>query len=168
MIVIGIDPGIKGGIAFYRPYDKRLKVFDMPVMQRADGREQVNASQLTNMVSRFVKQKASSIAIVERVHAMTYIDRMGNRRGQGAKSSFNFGMSAGVVYGVLAAHWIRIIEVEPAVWKVLLSLSADKNLSMQKARDLFPRYASEFVGRKDGRAEAALLAWFGAERFLQA
>jgi hypothetical protein len=78
---------------------------------------------------------------------------------------FKFGFTAGALAGVVAASYIPMHLVKPAVWKGLMGLSHDKKLSLAKATALYPS-ASHYWRRAkdDGRAEAVLLAHFGAER----
>ena len=166
MIIIGIDPGIKGAIAFYRPQDGKLKIYDMPKLEKENGRWEVDSMGVTKLVSRYVKGLASSIAVIEDVSAMTYVDAKGNKRGQGAAASFAFGKGVGQLLGVLAAHWIRVIPVKPSVWKSLMNVSSDKSTSIALARERFPKYCNYFAKKSsDGRAEAALLCLFAVERF---
>lgn len=77
---------------------------------------------------------------------------------------FNFGRSYGVVEGVLLAHDTVVRRVKPAAWKVSMGLMGkDKNASRAKAREYFPDQ-ERFFKRvcDDGRAEAVLLAVYGA------
>jgi len=54
--------------------------------------------------------------------------------------------------------------VRPQVWKGKFGLRQDKGHSRVIAARRFPSYAREFCARKDeGKAEAALIALFGAE-----
>ena len=72
------------------------------------------------------------------------------------------------VYGTLkgALQWrdIPFQEVRPSKWKPALNLSGDKNASREMAMQLWPDQAHLFKRVKDdGRAEAALLAWWAAK-----
>lgn len=168
MIVIGIDPGISGALAFVRAEDRAAKVFDMPLLRKKSGRSEVDGAQLAALFRKFTVFGAEkALAVVEEVGAMTYVDRFGQRRGQGASSSFAFGKSFGVILGTLHSHQVKVILIKPAVWKSLLNLNSDKNISRVRAREKFPRLASELERVKDdGRAEALLLASIGLERFV--
>ena len=93
MIIIGIDPGVSGGISILEN-KKVIEVFDMPTM--IDGKKnkrQVNGSQVTNIIKENVHtNKETSCVVVEHVNAMP---------GQGVTSMFNFGQSFGVIKGSL-------------------------------------------------------------------
>jgi hypothetical protein len=164
---IGIDPGIKGAIAFYDAGSENyLRVFDMPTTwgyerkaSKSHGskqrRSQVDAVAVADIFSNFTTP--GSLALIEEVHAMP---------NDGGVQAFAFGRSYGVVLGVLAAQGIVVKTVRPSVWKSLMNLSSDKSASIGKAVYQFPKYAHMF-GRKmdDGRAEAAILAYFGHYQF---
>jgi crossover junction endodeoxyribonuclease RuvC len=91
---------------------------------------------------------------VEIVHAMPK---------QGVSSSFNFGMSYGVALGVIGALKIPVVHVSPTKWKKYFGLSADKEEARALAISKWPA-SLHFRRKKDnGRAEAGLLALYGAQ-----
>lgn len=145
--IMGIDPGLSGAIAFLFVDDPhRVAVEDMPVV---DGN--VSASLLAQKIKAF----APSYAVIEHVHAMPK---------QGVSSTFNFGKAFGQVIGVGGALNIPLHFVTPAKWKKRFLLSADKEEARAMALRLFPACAASFARKKDhGRAEAALIAKYGAE-----
>ncbi|MCP1931800.1 hypothetical protein [Bradyrhizobium elkanii] len=145
--ILGIDPGMSGAIAFYFPdHPERVSVEDMPI---AAG--DVDA---VNLAKRVVAM-APDLAFLERVGAMP---------GQGVSSTFKFGRAYGVVLGVIGAATIPLHLVTPAKWKAHLRLSADKEEARALALRLFPACGDHFKRKKDhGRAEAALIARYGAE-----
>ena len=153
-MIIGIDPGFTGAIAFLSSGDyTNLVIEDLPT-HLVIGRPQIDPIALSEIVSRNTQFAPSQIkCYIEDVHAMP---------GQGLVSTFRFGYGAGVVYGVLASYTnIDVIRIKPAVWKASLGLSANKKQSLERARKLFPRYREYFKRVKDdGRAEAALIAYF--------
>jgi crossover junction endodeoxyribonuclease RuvC len=143
---MGVDPGISGAIAFYYPeHPDNVAVYDMPSI----GKE-VNCAELTALI----RQYRPDYAVVESVHAMPK---------QGVSSSFNFGMSYGMARGVIAACGVPQQLVAPTKWKKFFALTADKDTSRRLAILTWP--GSEHFNRKkdDGRAEAALLAVYGAK-----
>ena len=132
-----------------------LIVADMPgasVRVGKHNRRQVSEYFLADLLSRWTPD----VAWIERVHALP---------GQGVTSSFSFGLSYGLVRGVLAGHGVPLSLVTPNEWKRLFRLSSDKNESRFMAARLFPTNAASFARVKDdGRAEASLLALFGARQ----
>ncbi len=146
-IVMGVDPGISGAIAFYFPMvPSRISVDDVPV---AGG--EINVQE----VGRLIRIHRPTLAVIERVSAMP---------GNGAVSMFNFGRSYGDVRGAIGALDIPMHFVTPGKWKKHFGLTADKDQSRLRAIRMFPSVAEQFKRKKDdGRAEAALLALYGAE-----
>lgn len=145
--ILGVDPGLSGAVAFYFPaHPERVAVEDMPV---AGG--EVSAALLAEIVVSF----QPSLAVIEQVAA---------GHGWGRSACFNFGRSVGDVRGVLGALAIPIKYVSPKAWKKHYHLPADKDESRARALQLFPSCAEHFKRKKDdGRAEAALIAKYGAE-----
>lgn len=149
-IVCGIDPGISGAVAFYFPIAQgRIAVDDVPV---AGG--EINVAEL----ARLIRIHRPTLAVIERVSAMP---------GQGVVSMFNFGRSYGDVRGVIGAMEIPLHFVTPQKWKKYFGLSSDKDECRLRAIRMFPSVAESFKLKKhDGRAEAALIALYGAEVLL--
>jgi crossover junction endodeoxyribonuclease RuvC len=147
--VLGIDPGLHGALALLdTEFDENIVVRDMPIAKSSRRNELVGA-----WLARIVRDLAPHEVYLERVHALPR---------QGVSSSFGFGMTYGMTRGVLAALGIPTHLVTPNEWKRALRLGADKSAARAMAANLFARDASLFVRVKDdGRAEAALLAYFG-------
>lgn len=83
--------------------------------------------------------------------------------------AFNFGVSAGVVHGVLGALSVPMSLVSPGVWKPAMGLrrglnesqSQNKTRARELAMKLWPLQAGMFkLIKNHDRAEAALLARF--------
>lgn len=169
--VLGIDPGKSGAIAVLDASSRSLVlVQDLPLTWRtlADGRTK-RSSLDAYTLGMLIDSHASEtlLAVVEEVSAMTYVNRAGELRGQGAAASFAFGQVYGEIIGCLSTCLIPTLYTRPAVWKSLMNLSRDKDESRRKAMHLFPAFSPSFSRKKDdGRAEAALLAWFGATHLI--
>jgi crossover junction endodeoxyribonuclease RuvC len=98
------------------------------------------------------------------LNPQAWVEQVATRPGEGAVGAFSFGKSYGLVLGVLAAHFIKIEHVTPASWKTALKVKGDKDVSRQRASALFPTYSGLWARvRDDGRAEAALIAYYGAQ-----
>ena len=75
---------------------------------------------------------------------------------------FNFGKSYGMVLGVIAALDYPLHYVTPQQWQRDLKVEAGKDGNRARAMQLMPAYAQEFKRRRDdGRADAALIAYWG-------
>lgn len=155
MRVLGVDPGAAGALAMLDTELSALVVCDMPnaiVKTGRTSRVQISEFWLATQLETWQPDRAW----IERVHAMPK---------QGVSSSFSFGLSYGVVRGVLAGLGIPTQLVTPQEWKKSFRLGPSKNEARLIAARLFPASAASFARAKDdGRAEAALLALFGANQ----
>lgn len=150
MMVLGVDPGLTGAVAFFDPDNGLLMVLDMPTVEVIrNGKKKNEVS--PQMLAAIIRKHAVDRAMIERVGAMP---------GQGVTSVFSFGRSVGVVEGVLAALEIPTTIVPPQTWQKAVNLRGGKDGSRARAAELFPRDAGLFARKKDdGRADAALIAW---------
>lgn len=85
------------------------------------------------------------------------IEQVGVMPGQGISSTGRFMRAAGAIetVGLLMAK--KVIFVRPQAWKKAMAVTADKETSLNLARQLFP--AASLLRKKDhGRAEALLIA----------
>lgn len=156
-LIAGVDPGLSGAVSVFRPHDSLpVQVIDMPTHEITINRKKKRRLDLSAL-ARFVDLYAKDIALVviENVNALP---------AQGVTSVFNFGYATGAITGIFAANFVPMHSVVPSVWKRELNLSADKDASRALASRMFPA-ASHLWARKkdDGRAEATLLAWYGAK-----
>jgi len=150
--VIGIDPGISGAISVFDWYIKSLlEVYDMPTLEVDSGKTKkrhISAVTLRDILEIY----PDSHVVVEKVGAMP---------GQGVSSMFNFGRSAGIIEGVVAALRMSSTYVTPATWTKAVGRAAGKDASRMRAMELFPTRAELFKRAKDdGRADAALIAYW--------
>ena len=149
-MILGIDPGLGGALALYEPKPLNVIVVDMPVLQLKKKALDLYA------LARWFDIHAGLItrAIIEDPHAMP---------GQGVSSMFKFGHACGVVQAMTAAHFVPMRLVSPSHWKQRMQVTADKDSSRLRASQLFPAFSHLwFRSRDDGRAEAVLIAVFGA------
>ena len=155
-MILGIDPGLSGALAFFDYEKGQLTIFDMPVHEverNGKSKREVSPQRLAMLVRGIDVRRA----IVEKVAA---------RPGQGVTSMFGFGRSFGVEEGVLAALNIPVTYVTPQQWRKATQVREGKHGSRQRATELFPKHAGEFARVKDdGRAEASLIAYHGALKF---
>ena len=160
MLIIGIDPGIKGAICILKD-GVVIDVFDMPVMPVGKkNKSQVNGSQIYNEIQKVIENedKQDIKVIIEQVSAMP---------GQGVTSMFNFGQSFGVLKGICSAMQLSMYFVRPAKWKKYYNLiNAEKDASRTKAIEIFPYISSQLSRKKDGnKADAALIASYFYETY---
>ena len=159
MLIIGIDPGITGGISILKN-KKVLEVYDTPTM--IDGKKnkrQVNGSQITNIIKEQLKNDNEVMVVVEHVNAMP---------GQGVTSMFNFGQSFGVIKGICSALSIPIYFVRPAKWKKYFNLiKTNKEASRTKVIEIYPEISNKLSRKKDSnKADAILIARYFTDTHL--
>ena len=155
MIIIGIDPGIKGAICILKD-GKILDVFDMPTMPVGKkNKSQVNGSQIYNEIKKATinEEKTNIKVVIEQVSAMP---------GQGVTSMFNFGQSFGILKGIFSAMQIPMDFVSPVKWKKHFNLiNTQKDSSRTKAIEFFPYISHKLSRKKDAnKADAILIASF--------
>ena len=155
MRVLGVDPGATGALALWDTELQALAVCDMPSAVVPVGKR-IRRELSEAMLAYTLAEWEPDCAWIERVHALPK---------QGVTSSFSFGVAYGLVRGVLAAMRVPVTRVTPNEWKKHFRLGADKNEARLTAARLVPANAGDFSRvRDDGRAEAALLALFGAQQ----
>jgi hypothetical protein len=145
-VIIGIDPGKQGGIAYLS--ELTVKVIDMPMLT-------VKGKQIyaPNLIVEALDKKDVELVVVEEQHAFPKL---------GSKTSFSTGMGYGLLRGILAALRHKTEIVSSVAWKKAMFLTSDKDNSRVKAMELFPALTDDLARVKDdGRAEAVLLAEYG-------
>lgn len=152
-LFIGIDPGLHGAIAVYGTTSDTVDVYDIPTHEltvNGKNRLQIDKHQLRNLLLA----AGCNRAFVEDVHSMPK---------QGVASSFKFGFVAGCIQQAVVDAGFELVLVQPAVWKRRFNLTSDKDASRARASELLPAHAHLWPLKKhDGRAEAALIALYGA------
>jgi crossover junction endodeoxyribonuclease RuvC len=156
MKILGIDPGIYGGLAIVEIVDGAapalLDAIDIPVAGvKAKERVDVLA------IRTWIEPHQLAHAYIERAQAMPK---------QGASSGFKYGRAVGALEAAIACCAIPMTIVEPSVWKRAHHLPGkDKEAARQRALMLFPSAHALLARKMDhGRAEAALIALTGAPR----
>ena len=156
MKIIGIDPGLSGGIAVLE--NKRvLSIFDMPVMSEGKkNKRQLNSAQLVMIIKENIQSNDEVVVVVEQVNAMP---------GKGVTSMFNFGQTFGAIKGVCAALGLPIFFVRPSKWKKHFELiNSSKDSSRTKAIEMYPAFSNQLAKKKDvNKSDAILIARFYTE-----
>ena len=160
MLIIGIDPGATGALAFYYTGQRALQIVDTPVVHITRGKRNVSHVDPAGLATE-IRNRVECLTALSEVHA--YVERVGSMPGQGVASMFAFGRAAGVIEGVLAGLGVPFTLVPPTTWIKFAAVVGGKDGSRQRAGQLFPASADLFSRVKDdGRADAALLAYYGA------
>jgi len=152
MSILGIDPGINGGLALISDdgamaeYIPTLGGYiDLPTL------------------ATWLRENQTRIdgAYLEHVHAIF---------GSSAGNTFTFGRVFGAVEALLAALKIPYVLVQPKVWQKVIHAGIDKNLKAKEksriaASRLFPNIDLRATERSkvphDGMTDALLIAEYG-------
>ena len=153
-MIVGIDPGQTGGIAYIDIVSGAADAIPMPLTgKEIDGHELANS----------LRGRSINTVILEKVHAMPK---------QGVSSTFKFGMGFGLVIGVCEALGIPYRLVTPQAWKkvVLAGTAKDKDAAVTFVRRAYPSI-NLTPGRKrvphDGIADAMCMAEYGRQLMAQ-
>jgi crossover junction endodeoxyribonuclease RuvC len=150
MKILGVDPGIRGGLAIVLIVDgaapRLIDAIDIPTVGIKAG-ERIDAI----AVRSWIETHCPDHALVERGQALPR---------QGGSSGFKFGRACGAIEAAIALCNVPLTIVEPSQWKKLHGLRGkDKEQSRQRTLQLFPGAHSLLARKKDHqRAEAALIA----------
>jgi len=154
MIILGIDPGLSGAMAFLDTDTGIIAVEDMPTVE----------VKRNNKLKREVSPQLVAAIIIKRHVGAAYLEKVNAMAGQGVSSVFSFGRSAGIMEGVLAAFDIPTTLVTPQAWQKAMNVRDGKDGSRERAMQLFPASAELFQRKKDdGRSDAALIAKYGSQ-----
>jgi len=163
-LVLGIDPGLTGALALYAGGDT-LIVHDMPTQV---------VKKKTRLDLEVLDACFRSLAAEWHVDRV-YVERVGAMPKQGVAGSFQFGFVAGALHALVVTHFgaSKCRLVTPHQWKFAVGIHANpeadkkarKAMSRARAIELLPSHAHLFARTKDdGRAEAALIALYGAQQ----
>jgi len=156
MLVLGIDPGLDGALALLDSELNLLEVWDVPTLElsrNGKAKREIDVQALVDMVEGVVVYRPK-----------VWIENSTPMPGQGSASTFAFGKTFGLLYGVCAAKKLVIERVAPQKWKKALAVPKEKDGARARASVLMPAHSTHWpLKRHDGRAEAALIALYGAK-----
>lgn len=139
-MILGIDPGVKGAFALLDTRDNRVTCMDMPDTTAA-------------LVELILSLPPLDFCAIEKPFYPQMI---------GIKNAAKIAEAYGAIKASLVWRGIPAHETRPAEWKAALGLSSSKSASREKAGMIFPDDAEQWkLIKHDGRAEAALIAWYG-------
>ena len=152
MIVLGIDPGLSGGLAVVAGTPGKLRLIeavDVPTHGEA-AKRRVHAAAAID----FIQRHMPDLALIERAQAMP---------DQGASSGFIYGRAVGALEACVEGLGLRLVVVESTAWKKHHDLRGGKSKedSRQRAIQMFPSAAGLERKKDHNRAEAALIAAYG-------
>ena len=145
-LIIGIDPGKKGGIAWIT--DNGIAVEAMPD----------TSLDLWELIEDIV----SDIQIIYRQsECMAYLEQVHSSPQMGVKSAFTFGNGFGHLEMALTAANVPFQRIRPQDWQKTLGCMSkgNKNVTKQRAQELFPS-----IKMTHKIADACLIAEFGRRK----
>lgn len=162
----GIDPGLHGALAVIsctagaqRP--RLAAVDDLPTFRQRVGkgdRNRHDVAALNRLIASTAAVHGPAMVAIEQVQGR------GNQTG-GAQLSY----CVGLLHMAAECHRLPVALVAPATWKAALRCPASKSQAAKLATVLIDGADDAFRGLRggllDGRAEAALLAYWAWQRF---
>jgi crossover junction endodeoxyribonuclease RuvC len=144
-MILGIDPGLSGGIAIIS--GSQIELLETIPTEKKTGfiKRQVDAQKLSNILRVYPD-------------LVCYLEKVASRPGQGVGSVFSFGDTYGTIRGVLGALNIPTYYVSPQRWKKELKISSKED-SLKASFDLFS--GLKFKKKDHNIAEALLIAYYG-------
>jgi hypothetical protein len=169
--IIGIDPGLAGGLGVLDLADGNLfgvRLARTPVVTLRRGRTtriEYDLQAMRHLLGELVRgvpHGGHGVEVVlEEQQAMPATLR---GRAQGGRSTFRTGLGYGLWLGLVAAAGVPYQTVRPAAWKRHHALlGADKRASRLRCAERFPALGA-IAAKDEGPAEALLLAAFAAQR----
>lgn len=150
-VILGIDPGLKGALAFLMPGGK-IETFLMPVLKAKKGQ---NLDE--HALARMLDARARDIEYAT-------LESQWSRKGDSGPSAFKVGMNFGALRMLLASNFIPYQLISPQRWKRFMGVTSDKDSSRVRASQLLPHSSDQWRLRThEGRAEAALIAIYGSK-----
>jgi crossover junction endodeoxyribonuclease RuvC len=145
IVILGIDPGLDGGIAILD--GSSIELLETIPTQPKGGfiKRQIDAQKLSNILRVYPD-------------LVCYLEGVASRPGQGVASVFSFGDTYGAIRGVLGALNIPTYTVTPSKWKKELKISSKED-SLKASKELFP--SVQFKKKDHNIAEALLIAYYG-------
>lgn len=154
MMILGIDPGLDGALAWFDILRGTLTIIDMPTVDiERNGKKKRDIA--VPILAHMIEANLPDVIVLEQVATL---------QKAGAVQAFAFGRSLGNIEGCVGALQVRLERVTPQKWTKAMGVAGDKDVHRKRAMDLFPASAEVFARKKDdGRADAALIAYWYAQ-----
>ncbi len=146
-MILGIDPGTKGGLAVLNSAGQPLFLYDLEDCTLKEAEQAV--------------KEAARLAW----YGVCYLEKVGYIKGDGGKGAFTFGKVYGLLYGAVLAHKLEVIDVFPQRWQGAMQCLTGgvKRVSRLRAKSLWPSISKNIT---DNTADALLIAEYGRRQIL--
>ena len=159
MVIVGIDPGNTGAIAVVESGRwENVVVYDMPTLVTEGSGKTKSGKKKTHTV---LDEQAIRTLLTDSMPIdFVCIEKSQSMPGQGVTSVANYMCGYGILRGICVGLGISYSLVHPATWRKSLMKDMDKGkqASIVRAQQLYPKAV---IGKKDGRADALLIAHYG-------
>lgn len=159
MIVIGIDPGVSGAIAFLHP--DRVTVHDLPTVPVESGTvtKRVHGPALASLIRANCPKGVPILAAIEDLSAGGSRPRPGEKLGASAQTVGSQYRTRGTIEATLEMLGLDVKPVMAQRWKKLYGYGKEKKTAAVIAVELYPELEPDLARVKDhNRAEAVLIA----------
>jgi crossover junction endodeoxyribonuclease RuvC len=154
--VIGIDPGITGGIAALDIQGDTVEVVCATATPTCVGTR--NRKPVPDYDVRAMYRLLADLVENAPCSCMVILERATTRPAQHAAAVLRTGEGWGLWRGIIGTLGCEYVCVQPAVWKRRANLlHTDKKASVLRAKDRFPALAS-LTASQHGIADAVLIA----------
>lgn len=165
MVVIGIDGGLTGAIAFLHEDTALSEVMDLPTLAIPGGgtvHRRIDARTLSALLTTYAKERngGTFTGVFACIEALA---TGGRTRENSAMTLGSQHRTHGAIEAVLELRGLEVHDVPPQKWKGLYGLlKKEKHDSLAMARDLFPELSQTHLRRAadHNRAEALLIAHY--------
>jgi hypothetical protein len=161
-MLIAIDPGIRGAIAFFGPGD-RIAVHDMPTRAKPGNtkiRNEIDPKALQALLRRFAPADEKGLVVMENLNTFA---------GGSVQTMGSLEATKAVICTVCELSGFDMAFVSPKTWQGFYGIkrttaSDTKTQSLKLARELF---GMEYcpLQKHDGRADALLIGRYGQRHF---
>lgn len=143
--VMGVDPGVRGGLAV-------LRADGTPGFVRG-----FKPSMTEHELATLVQWAADILKM--RGGSTCYMEKVGYIRGDGGQGAFTFGRVYGFLRGALRARDVDLKDVPPQLWQARMEClsGGDKNVTKRRAAEIYP----SFKPMTHAVADALLIAAYG-------
>ena len=155
-MIVGIDPGMSGAIAFLLDSGHPARVQPMPTLKETKTKRCLDEVSIVHLLSH--RAQAIDMVFIEKAQSMP---------GQGVSSCFNYGAGWGILRGICAGIGIPYTLIHPTTWKRTMcrDVPKGKDASIIVAKRLWPNVSLLPTPRSrkdnDGMADALLIAEYG-------
>lgn len=163
--VLGIDPGAHGAFAVFDTVARTLNIIDMPVWHAIVGRRKrprIDGIELADLFDLW--STSIDLVVMEQVSP--------HKRMWGSKSTlYTQGYHVGLIYMAAIQMRMPLETIHSHTWKRVMRVPNDTLGICKRFQELFPSHRDAVVGPRGAwrhdRAEAAMLAFYGADNMLK-